>query len=52
MLDDLSVKEVDLDNLINESSKPEVEFTQSQVISYAQEEAFLEALKKLQKQIN
>ena len=52
MLDDLSVKEVDLDNLINESSVGQVEVTKSQVISYAQEEAFLEALKKLQKQIN
>lgn len=52
MLDDLSVKEVDLDNLINESNVNQVEVTKSQVISYAQEEAFLEALKKLQKQIN
>lgn len=52
MLDDLVVKEVDLDNLINESSKSEVEMTKSQVISYAQEEAFLEALKKLQQQLN
>ena len=50
--DDLTVKEVDLNNLINESSKTEVEVNKSQVISYAQEEAFLEALKKLQKQIN
>ena len=52
MLDDLSVKEVDLDNLINESASTEIEVSKSQVISYAQEEAFLEALKKLQKQIN
>ena len=50
--DDLTVKEVDLNNLINESTKNEVEYTKSQVISYAQEEAFLEALKQLQKQIN
>lgn len=52
MLDDLSVKEVDLDNLINESTKNDYEVPKSQVISYAQEEAFLEALKKLQKQLN
>ena len=52
MMDDLSVKEVDLNNLFTESSNTEVEITRSQVISYAQEEAFLEALKKLQKQIN
>lgn len=52
VLDDLVVKEVDLDNLINESSKSEIEVPKSQVISYAQEEAFLEALKKLQKQLN
>ena len=52
MMDDLSVKEVDLNNLFTESSGAEVEINRSQVISYAQEEAFLEALKKLQKQIN
>ena len=52
MYDDLSVKEVDLDHLINETDKSSVEVTKTQVISYAQEEAFLEALKKLQKQIN
>ena len=50
--DDLTVKEVDLNNLINESTATKVEVSKSQVISYAQEEAFLEALKKLQKQIN
>lgn len=53
MMDDLSVKEVDLDNLINEANKEEVTTTvKTSVISYAQEEAFLEALKKLQKQLN
>lgn len=52
MMDDLSVKEVDLNNLFTESSGAGVEINRSQVISYAQEEAFLEALKKLQKQIN
>lgn len=52
MMDDLVVKEVDLDNLINESIKNENETIKSQVISYAQEEAFLDALKKLQQQLN
>ena len=52
MYDDLSVKEVDLENLINESTKSESEIVKSQVISYAQEEAFLDALKKLQQQLN
>lgn len=53
MMDDLSVKEVDLDNLINEANKEKVTTTvKTSVISYAQEEAFLEALKKLQKQLN
>lgn len=52
VMDDLVVKEVDLDNLINESIKNESETIKSQVISYAQEEAFLDALKRLQKQIN
>lgn len=52
VLDDLVVKEVDLDNLINESNKGEEISIKSQVISYAQEEAFLDALKKLQKQLN
>lgn len=52
MIDDLSVKEVDLDNLINEVSKEESKAVDTHVISYSQEEAFLEALKKLQKQLN
>lgn len=52
MMDDLVVKEVDLDNLINEATKAPDVTIKSQVISYAQEEAFLEALKKLQKQIS
>ena len=55
MMDDLSVKEVDLENFINENkeeinnkvTKPNV-----QVISYYQEEAFLESLKKLEQQLN
>lgn len=52
MFDDLSVKEVDLNNMINEDVKPEVVEKTSTFINYEQEEAFLEALKKLQKQIN
>ena len=52
MIDDLSVKEVDLDNLINEVNKEEANKIDTHVISYAQEEAFLEALKKLQQQLN
>ena len=52
MMDDLSVKEVDLDNLINEASKNDTTISSKHVISYAQEEAFLDALKKLQKNLN
>ena len=52
VMDDLVVKEVDLDNLINESIKNESETIKSQVISYAQEEAFQDKIKRLQKQIN
>lgn len=53
-IDDLSVKEVDLDNLINESTSSKItnEIEKPVVISYQQEEAFLDALKRLQKQIN
>lgn len=55
MIDDVSVKEVDLDNLFSDSSDnvyTTKEEDTSNVISYAQEEAFLNALKQLQKQIN
>lgn len=55
MMDDLSVKEVDLENFINENKK-EINDTVTkpnvQVISYYQEEAFLESLKKLEQQLN
>lgn len=49
--DDLTVKKVDLDNLINKEVrvKPEIKVS---VISYEKEEAFLEALKKLQQTLN
>ncbi len=49
--DDLTIKKVDLDNLINKDSvvTPEIKVT---VISYEKEEAFLEALKTLQQKLN
>ena len=49
--EDLTVKKVDLDNLINKEVrvKPEIKVS---VISYEKEEAFLEALKKLQQTLN
>lgn len=50
MQDDLSVKKVDLDNLIKEKSEgtPNLEV---RVISFQKEEAFLEALKRLQQEL-
>ena len=49
--EDLVVKKVDLDNLINKDVivKPEIKVS---VISYEKEEAFLEALKQLQQTLN
>ena len=49
--DDLTVKKVDLDNLVNRDVvvKPEIKVS---VISYEKEEAFLEALKQLQQKLN
>lgn len=49
--DDLTIKKVDLDNLINKEVriKPEVKVS---LISYEKEEAFLKALKTLQQQLN
>ncbi len=49
--DDLTIKKVDLDNLVNKeiTIKPELNVT---VISYEKEEAFLEALKTLQQKLN
>ena len=55
MMDDLSVKEVDLENFINENKKEINDIVTKpnvQVISYYQEEAFLESLKKLEQQLN
>ena len=49
--DDLTVKKVDLDNLVNTNIevRPEIKVS---VISYQKEEAFLEALKELQQRLN
>lgn len=49
--DDLTVKKVDLDNLVNRDIhvKPNLNVA---VISYEKEEAFLEALKTLQQKLN
>ena len=49
--EDLTIKKVDLDNLLNKDIvvKPELKVT---VISYEKEEAFLEALKNLQQKLN
>lgn len=49
--ENLTVKKVDLDNLINKEkeNKPEINVT---VISYEKEEAFLKALKALQQTLN
>lgn len=51
LADDLTVKKVDLDNLVNKevTIKPNLNVT---VISYEKEEAFLEALKTLQQNLN
>lgn len=50
MHDDLSVKKVDLDNLVNKSNNA-VSNLEVRVISFQKEEAFLEALKRLQKEL-
>lgn len=50
MHDDLSVKKVDLDNLVNKSNNT-VKNIEVRVISFQKEEAFLEALKRLQKEL-
>ncbi|MBE6154242.1 MAG: hypothetical protein E7163_01530 [Firmicutes bacterium] len=49
--EDLTIKKIDLDNLLNKDVivKPEIKVS---VISYEKEEAFLEALKKLQQKLN
>ena len=50
MHDDLSVKKVDLDNLVNKSNNA-VSNLEVRVIKKKKEEAFLEALKRLQKEL-
>ncbi len=47
---DITVKKVDLDNISTPIEEPKQEYPKT--ISYEKEEAFLEALKKLQEQIN
>ena len=49
---DVSVKQFDLNNLINTNVKAEEHPTEIHVISLKREEEFLEALKKLQKYLN
>ena len=50
MQDDLSIKKVDLDNIMSNqaATTPKVDV---RVISFAKEEAFLQALKQLQKEL-
>ena len=49
MLDDLSVKEVDIESLSNSLVHKEAA---SEALSYSEEEEFLDSLKKLQQQLN
>ena len=49
--DDLTVKKVDMNNMVNKNIVEETKLN-VQVISYEKEEAFLEALKTLQKLLN
>ena len=50
LLDDLVVKKVDLNDLVNKDEQ--VKIKEVRVISYAKEEAFLQALKELNKLLN
>lgn len=50
MHDDLSLKKVDLDNLVNKNNNT-VSNIEVRLISFQKEEAFLEALKRLQKEL-
>ena len=49
--DDLTIKKVDLDNLVNKEIKVEPKINVT-MISYEKEEAFLEALRTLQQKLN
>lgn len=50
--EDISIKKVNLGNLVNTIEEPKPPKVEVRVISYDKEEAFLEALKKLSEQIN
>ena len=51
MQDDLLIKKFDLENLVNHNTEAKNNKVDVRVISYAKEEAFLEALKQLQKEL-
>ncbi len=51
-LDDLSVKKFDMDNLVSDKETAEKPSFAGRAISFAKEEAFLNALKQLQKELN
>lgn len=51
IVDDITIKKVDLANLISEA-EPQEQKINVQVISYDREEAFLQALKQLQQNLN
>ncbi len=51
MQDDLLIKKFDLDNLVNHDAEAKDNKMEVRVISYAKEEAFLQALKQLQKEL-
>ncbi len=50
--EDLTVKKVNLDNLVNSNEERESNNLKVSVISYEKEEAFLNALKQLQQKLN
>lgn len=51
VLDDLTIKKVDLDNLMSSKEVKNAPSVEVRVISFAKEEAFLQALKQLQKEL-
>lgn len=51
VVDDITIKKVDLANLVNLTERAETKI-KVQIISYEREEAFLDALKKLQQNLN
>ena len=50
-MDDLIVKKVNLNNLVNKNEEEKIE-NEIRVISYQKEEAFLDALKELNSLLN